>query len=120
MVDAFNQYNEEDILNSEGNILINENKNYYVFFKFSDEINNDASAEIMFGIAGTPAMGLITFSKNISPNKITLKYLKTLMLHQFIHLLGFHPDVGSDFFSNIIDENNEITNVNILNYANLC
>jgi hypothetical protein len=117
LVDAFNQYNEEDILNSEGNILINENKNYYVFFKFSDEINNDASAEIMFGIAGTPAMGLITFSKNISPNKITLKYLKTLMLHQFIHLLGFHPDVGSDFFSNIIDENNEITNVNILNYA---
>jgi len=37
-------------------------------------------------------MGVITINKNIDKSKLSLNYLTYLMLHEFIHLIGFHID----------------------------
>ena len=111
--------------------------NYFVLFKFSSTINNMASPKILFQYANRIAtIGLIT----INPEKIKDKlnddeFLNTLMLHQFIHLLGFQKktrEEGGDdtmlLFGGIINErivegvthyylSKDLGNNNVIDYA---
>jgi hypothetical protein len=108
--------------------------NYIIAFKFDDTIHNMASAKIVKECQMTPLIGIIT----INPVKIKSKlsndeYLKTLMLHELIHLLGFHKWEEKDhdhvIFSSIIREDidtetgqkyyylNKVYNPGVFNYA---
>ena len=97
---------------------LNESYNYFIFGKFigndaGNEINEDSSSLILDGYYGVPCTGIIFFNKNIDKSKLTLEYLKPLMLHHFIRLLGFNyqviqPDNGNyilnkDEYSSVID-----------------
>ena len=67
---------------------------YIVAFNFSDTIHNIASARLVKDCQNVPLIGIIT----INPEKIKFKlsnpeFLKTLMVHELIHLLGFHKYV---------------------------
>ena len=89
------------------------NYNYIIAFKFSNEIKNAASARIVEQFAVIPLVGIITINPTLIKSKISMpEYLKTLMLHQIIHLLGFHIPVFDevnkiDIFSSIIEEGEE-------------
>ena len=96
-----------------------DNYNYFIAFKFSNTINNIASAKIVQQIAIIPLIGIITINPILIKSKLNMpEYLKTLMLHQIIHLLGFHisvvdpEDDDIEIFTSFIkkgeDEENEI------------
>jgi len=103
-------YWEEDIYK---NITYKVDKfNYIIAFKFDESINNIASAKIVQQFANIPLIGIITINPNLIKSKLLMtEYLKTLMLHQIIHLLGFHiSTVDNDdleIFSGIIEEEEE-------------
>ena len=63
--------------------------NFFIFFNFSSTIKNTASSKIVFNL-DTPLVGVITINEQIEKSKLKKDYLTTLMIHQFIHLLGFH------------------------------
>ena len=75
--------------------------NFFIFFKFSSTIKNDASSKIVLEY-DCPCVGLITINENLDHSKLEINYLKTLMLHEFIHLLGFH--ITNDEHESIIGE----------------
>ena len=78
--------------------------NYFVFFYFSSSIKNVASSKILHSL-DSPLIGVIIFNEHIEQSKLNLDYLTTLMLHEFIHLLGFH--IETDTFESIIEEEEE-------------
>ena len=82
--------------------------NYFIFFKF-DSINIDAKSLISYTYLNydTPIIGIITFSNTIEESKLYLDYLTNLILHQFIHLLGFHIKDDEFYESCIIDSEEE-------------
>ena len=102
--------------------------NFFIFFKFSSTIRGDASSKIVLSTTN-PEAGVITINDHMEQSKLNNKdYLTNLMLHQFIHLLGFHiSDDYSEFDSLIVEETDDdgkthyyITkenNPSVLNYA---
>ena len=80
--------------------------NFFIFFDFSSSIKNTASSKILL-VFDVPIVGLITINEHIEKSKLNEEYLTTLMIHQFIHLLGFH--VPTDTFDiGIIEEEEEL------------
>ena len=72
--------------------------NYFIFGKFietdgTDELNGDTSSLILDGFTGVPCTGIIFFNRNIAPSKLSYEYLKPLMLHHFIRVLGFNEQI---------------------------
>ena len=79
--------------------------NFFIFFNFSSDIKNTASSKIVLTF-DIPIVGVITINKQIEQSKLNEEYLTTLMIHQFIHLLGFH--INTDNFDlSIIEEEEE-------------
>ena len=74
--------------------------NFFIFFKFSKTIKNDASSVIVLSF-DNPEAGVITINENMDKSKLTKDYLTTLMIHEFIHLLGFHVE-NDEFDTSII------------------
>ena len=86
--------------------------NYIVAFKFSDEIKNIASGRIVQEFQYMPCIGIITINPEKIKSKVNMpEFLKAYMLHQLIHLLGFHiyieDDEGMSIFDSIIQESEE-------------
>ena len=81
--------------------------NYYIFFNFSNSIKNTASSKIVL-TTGAPLVGVITINEQIEKSKLDKDYLTTLMIHQIIHLLGFHIETDELFDESIIEEEEEI------------
>ena len=103
--------------------------NYYIIFVFDDDISKIISSKILDVLGDAPLVGKIiinpTLIKPYLLKRDCLNYLTTYMLHQFIHLLGFHIDISGAFvFSGIIKEedlegskNYFVDSENIINYA---
>jgi len=110
----------------DGTVAIDE-YNFIVLFKFGtlSNVENLAISEIISTDKfDTPKIGIITINENFPVSKMTIKFLKTLMIHQFIHLLGFIYD--DTINNNIIEEESEedadsynyyINSENVINYA---
>ena len=87
--------------------------NYIIAFKFDGNINNIASAKIVQQFSVIPLIGIIIINPNLIKSKLLMpEYLKTLMLHQIIHLLGFHISIfdnvnNIEIFTSIIEEEEE-------------
>ena len=98
----------EDLFGNGGTNIKPDIYNYFIFFKF-DDINIDATSNISYTYLNydTPIIGIITFSKIIEESKLHLDYLTNLILHQFIHLLGFHIEDDEFGLSCIIDSEEE-------------
>ena len=90
-----------------------DNFNYIIAFKFDGNINNIASAKIVQQFSVIPLIGIIIINPNLIKSKLLMpEYLKTLMLHQIIHLLGFHISIFDnvndiEIFTSIIEEEEE-------------
>ena len=66
--------------------------NYYIFGKFTNELNEESASVILDDFSEIPFVGIILFNnntKNLDNSKLNLNYLTNLMLHHFIRLLGF-------------------------------
>ena len=79
--------------------------NFFVFFNFSSEIKHDSSAKITL-FDENPVAGVITINEYLDNSKFNSSYLTNLMIHNFIHLLGFHIGRDDDYsdFDSIIEE----------------
>ena len=67
--------------------------NYYIFGKFTSELNEESAPVILDDFSGTPFVGIVLFNDNMTnldKSKLKLVYLTNLMLHHFIRLLGFN------------------------------
>ena len=67
--------------------------NYYIFGKFTSELNEESASVILDDLSGIPFVGIVLFNnntKNLDKSKLKLDYLTNLMLHHFIRLLGFN------------------------------
>ena len=67
--------------------------NYYIFGKFTSELNEESAPVILDDFSGTPFVGIVLFNDNMTnldKSKLKLDYLTNLMLHHFIRLLGFN------------------------------
>ena len=82
--------------------------NFFVFFNFSSEIKHDSSAKITL-FDDNPVAGVITINEYLDNSKFNSNYLTNLMIHNFIHLLGFHIGRDDDYsdFDSIIEEEEE-------------
>ena len=104
------------------------NYNFFITSNFSD-LYEDTFSVILSQYMEAPYLGMIFFSNNLineDNSKLSINYLTTLMLHHFIRLLGFSPEIAGftniyipteddDYFLGIIDEYSNFTNV--INYA---
>ena len=67
--------------------------NYYIFGKFTNELNEESASVILDDFSEIPFVGIILFNnntKNLDKSKLNLDYLTNLMLHHFIRLIGFN------------------------------
>ena len=82
--------------------------NYFLFFRFSN-LNIDATSNIVYTYLAyeIPLIGIITFHNVMEESKLNLEYLTNLILHEMIHLLGFHIDDDQFTFSCIIESEEE-------------
>ena len=110
-------FNQADIINSRLYPY-----NYYILFKFDEEMEDiDSYSEVAYDIAGVPTIGVIAINPIMNTNKFKLNYLTNLMLHNFIHLLGFYYEPGIP--GNVETDDNvnmylkEETSHNVFNYA---
>ena len=102
--------------------------NFFITSNFSD-LYEDTISVIMSEYMQAPYVGMIFFSNNLineDKSKLSLDNLTKLMLHHFIKLLGFSPQIAGietlyiskdedDIFYLGVDEYNNYTNV--INYA---
>ena len=80
--------------------------NYFILFRFDTSINTVASSDI-WDEYDAPTIGVITINQEKILKKPTpQKYIKYLMLQQFIHLLGFQIDTD-EFTNDLIKEENK-------------
>jgi hypothetical protein len=74
--------------------------NFYIFAKFTN-LHEKSTSVILEYHGGNPIIGIVLFDNNIEnldKSKLTLDYLKSLMLHHFIRLIGFSvPDQINQF-----------------------
>ena len=97
--------------------------NFFILFRFIEEDEDEplASYEIAFDDGPTPVGGVIAINEIMQQNQYTnVDYLTNLMLHQFIHLLGFNhhtvyqSDLNSEMGSTIFTKEKF---PNLFNYA---
>ena len=71
------------------------NYNFFILFNFiEDQSEPVAKYQIDIEDAGTPVGGVISINTNMESKQYTnVNYLTNLMLHEFIHLLGFDSSV---------------------------
>ena len=96
--------------------------NFFIYPFFSSDIIRESDSYIVDEIGLDPLVGFILINENIDIAKLTDDYLTTLMLHHYIHLLGFHIDITGVFEGIIQSEdgafylNNEF-NPKVISYA---
>ena len=118
-------YFEIFFVNYSSKMLINttlHDYNFFILFRFfSDEDEPIACFDIAIEDASTPYGGVISINEIMGSNQYTnVEYLTNLMLHQFIHLLGFNS--YTLYQSNLTLEISETTFKketfpNLINYA---
>ena len=87
-------------------IYFNEH-NFYIFAKFTN-LHEKSTSVILEYHGGNPIIGIVLFDNNIEnldKSKLTFDYLKSLMLHHFIRLIGFSVPVQINQFNYIPYEN---------------
>ena len=86
--------------------------NFFIFFNFLTSIHSEASSRIVIS-PDRPTCGVISINSEKIKSKLSIDYLTTLMLHHFIHLLGFHIDNYDSgevpIFTGLIQEDGEGT-----------
>ena len=93
--------------------------NFFILFNFVED-TKIASYEIAIEYAFRPIIGVISINEGIQSNHLNLDYLTNLMLHQFIHILGF--DYNTIFQLNLTLNQDDTflkkeTFPNLVNYA---
>lgn len=95
VIDA-DYFEDYDVDFFDGKALINatlDEYNFFILFRFLEEDEDEpiASFEIAIEDAGAPIGGVITINEIMGSNQYkNVDFLTNLMLHQFIHLLGFN------------------------------
>ena len=103
------------------NIYFNE-YNFYIFAKFTN-LSEESTSVILEYYPSNPVIGIVLFdnkTENLDESKLTPDYLKSLMLHHFIRLIGFSafeyiPNENDVYYLPL--EEGEYEFPNVINYA---
>ena len=93
----YDNITESGISNWDKNLLTNgkttvafEQYDYYVLFKFTDQITEVAYTKILGKDNEIAGCGYMAFNTNIDKSIYTIDFLTKLMMHNLIHLIGFY------------------------------
>ena len=100
--------------------------NFFIFAKFTSELNEESTSLILDNFHYTPVVGIVLLNdsmKELGKSNLTQDYLTSFMLHHFIRLLGFNAALSTEEFLKMIPNDDDIYHLtfkifpNVINYT---